>query len=219
LKGPSDTTTKLMDNVEEALGIRTPRTVATARLLSVGSVAFHRSNQMLSAKPSEEYATLFDYWHAANNCFSMSGSLAKLLQYLTEDIAAISAASRQVTFVGQPQLVPPNSPAKRTTRANLEAPECVTWSYYQKTGCTPKRGRRSNDAHKLQEQRCDGRVLVAVVADPSKGGSSDVRMKCRVCGNKTNHYCTGCKNYLCFGIQQGLNEKRIAALMHAIRKV
>jgi hypothetical protein len=141
---------------------------------------------MLSAKPSKEYATLFDYRHAANNRFSMSGSLAKLLQYLTEDIAA-TAALRQVTFVGQPQLVPPNSPPKRTTRAYLEAPERVTWSYYQKTGCTPKRGRQSNDAHKLREQRCDGRVLVAVIANPNKGGSSDVRMRCRVCGSKTNH--------------------------------
>jgi hypothetical protein len=47
MKGPSDTTTKLVDKVEEHLGIRKPRTIATARLLTIGAVAFHRSNQMI----------------------------------------------------------------------------------------------------------------------------------------------------------------------------
>jgi hypothetical protein len=212
LKGPSDTTTKLMDNVEEQLGIRTPRTVATARLLSVGTVAFHRSIQMLSAKPSVEYATLFDYRNAANSRFTMGGSLVKLLQYLTDEVVGISApsaSSRQVSFIGQgPSLVPPNSPPRRATRATEEVPERVSWGYYQKTGLTPKRGRQSNEAHKLREQHCDGRVLVAIVADPNKAGNHDVRMKCRLCGTKTNHYCTGCKNYLCFGINQAMNDKR-----------
>ena len=56
MKGPSDTTTKLIDKVEEQLGIRKPRTIATARLLTIGAVAFHRSNQMIKSK-IQQYST------------------------------------------------------------------------------------------------------------------------------------------------------------------
>ena len=48
--GPSDTTAKLLDNCEEHLSVRTPRTIVTARLIAVGTVAFHRSYQMLTVK-------------------------------------------------------------------------------------------------------------------------------------------------------------------------
>jgi hypothetical protein len=71
-----------------------------------------------------------------------------------------------------------------------------------------------SESHKLREKHCDGRVLVAIVGDPSKAeDNQDFRQKCRACGMKTNHFCTGCKNYLCFGAAQGFSEKRVDAVM------
>jgi hypothetical protein len=216
LKGPSDTTTKLLDSFEEQLGIRTPRTIATGRLWSIGAVAFHRSNQMLSAKEATEYDTLYDYRHAANNRFTMSQSLFRLLEFAKQDHQQILSGPR-VTFAPQTTtsstLVPPNSPPRRT-RAGNDAPQRVTWSYLEKGGFTPTKGRPANIAHKHREKRCDGRVLIAKINDPSKqedGAAS--RQKCRLCGTKTNHYCTGCKNYLCFGMAQALNDKRSDVIM------
>jgi hypothetical protein len=107
--------------------------------------------------------------------------------------------------------VPPNLPLRRT-RAGIEAPQRVTWSHVEKTGTTPMRGRAVNVAHKYREKQCDGRVLVAIINDPSKD-DGDPRQKCRLCGTKTNHYCTGCKNFLCFGTAQGLNEKRVESIL------
>jgi hypothetical protein len=75
------------------------------------------------------------------------------------------------------------------------------------------RGRVANISRKLREKRCDGRVIVAIVNDPSKDDGCDARQKCQMCGTKTNHYCTGCKNYVCFGTAQGMNEKRANAII------
>lgn len=214
-KKPSDTTTKLLDNVEEKLGIRTPRTIATARLLSVGSVAFHRSNQILSAKAPDMYSTLFHYRHAANNRFSMGSSLGVLIGFIKDEYSRLNVNQRpnRVTFEPNPRLVAPNTPPRRGTRASQDAPQRVEWSHISKTGYTPMKGRTVNEAHKLRERHCDGRVLVALIADPNDEKSPDVRSKCRLCGAKTNHYCTGCKNYFCFGVSQGLTDKRVDTLM------
>ena len=81
------------------------------------------------------------------------------------------------------------------------------------TGFTPTRGRAADNVlHQLRAGQCDGRVIVAIVGGPGKE-DADCRQKCYVCGMKTNHYCTGCKNYLCFGAAQGFTETRLDAVM------
>ena len=50
LKGGGDTITKLIDNVQERIGIRSDNTTATARLLMYFAIAFHRGNQWCHAK-------------------------------------------------------------------------------------------------------------------------------------------------------------------------
>ena len=50
LKGGGDTITKLIDNVQERIGIRSDNTTATARLLMYFAIAFHRGNQWCGAK-------------------------------------------------------------------------------------------------------------------------------------------------------------------------
>jgi hypothetical protein len=183
LKGPSDTTTKLLDAVEENLGIQTPRSIATARLMAVGAVGFHRSNQMLSAKAPWQYKTLYHYRHAANTRHNMGSSLMTLIEFAKADYRHITneRSGRTVAF-----LVPPNSPPRRT-RAGAEAPERVIWMPLERTEYTPTRGRPANKLHKLRGAECDGRVLVAMCGPPGKE-ESDVRQKCHLCGMKTNHY-------------------------------
>jgi hypothetical protein len=207
LKGPSDTTTKLLDNVEEHLGVRTPRTVATARLLSVGSVAFHRSLQILSAKASKEYASLQHFRHAANERYSVGRSLVMLIEMLAKDYRLLNTARSeadmfQVSF-WPATMIPPNvSPIRRSTRQHADQPGKVEWGFAVKQGITPCKGRTLNLSHKIREKQCDGRVLVSLIPDPTTDKVRDVRSKCRLCGTKTSFYCTGCKNYLCFGPSQ-----------------
>jgi hypothetical protein len=132
LKGPSDTTTKLIDSVEEQLGTRPPQTIATARLLSIGAVAFHRSNKILSSKATSEYATLYDYRHPANNRFNMAGSLTRLLEFVTDDyqhlVVPLPMGTRVTFALPSSNLVPPNTPPRRTSAAD-EASQQVSWSY------------------------------------------------------------------------------------------
>ena len=118
LKGPSDTTTKLLDTVEENLGIRTPRTIAMARLMAVGSVAFHRSNQMLSAKSPSQYPTLYHFRVASNNRHTMASSLMVLIEFAKANHKTITTrhpSAGSVSFAAN--LVPPNSPPRRTRAA------------------------------------------------------------------------------------------------------
>ena len=49
-KGPSDTLTKLFDDSEESITIRSPQTVAVGRFLSVLAAAFHQCLQTTQAK-------------------------------------------------------------------------------------------------------------------------------------------------------------------------
>ena len=63
-------------------------------------------------------------------------------------------------------------------------------------------------SHKLREKHCDGRVLVSLIPDPSQEKEKDVRSKCRLCGTKTSFYCTGCKNFLCYGPSQSFAQTK-----------
>ena len=83
-------------------------------------------------------------------------------------------------------------------------------------GITPCKGRSINLSHKLREKHCDGRVLLSLIPNPADEKPKDVRSKCRMCGTKTSFYCTGCKNFLCYGPSQSFAQvktDRIKLLM------
>jgi hypothetical protein len=87
LEGPSDMATKLLDKVEEKLGIRAPRTVATSRLRLLTSVEFHRGRQMITAKDNIScYVTLQAYHDAANIRTSLVDSLDKIIRSFRAEI-------------------------------------------------------------------------------------------------------------------------------------
>ena len=78
-KGGGDTITKLIDSNEENLGIRTPQTIATSRILMLYGVAYHRELQMLTAKDDVDcYDNLFDFRSACNTRWSFHQSLRYL---------------------------------------------------------------------------------------------------------------------------------------------
>jgi len=110
--GPSDTTTKLLDNCEEHVTVRTPRTIVTARLLAVGTVTFHRSHQMLSSKHPSKYQSLYHYRNAANQRSSMASNLARVIRFTASELKEERSrlATRIVPGLNS-NLVPPNTPA------------------------------------------------------------------------------------------------------------
>ena len=84
LKGGGDTTTKLLDNCEEQIGIRTTvTTVASARLVSYFGVLFHRLNQWCNAKEDLSfYLSLAHTRHANNERASFNDSLRLICDML-----------------------------------------------------------------------------------------------------------------------------------------
>ena len=195
--GPSDTTTKLIDAAEEHVGVRTPRGIVTSRLLSIGSVCFHKCNQMSTAKLNR-HSTIYACRHAANERMDMATSLDKLIRYLHEELKKALAATIPP---GRVHVVAPNTPPRRPMRGHgTNELEKVQWGFSQQAGCTPCRGRAANDVHRQREQSCDDRVLLYRTSDPSKP-TKDVRQPCRLCKAKTAFYCSGCKNWLCCGTQ------------------
>ncbi|CAB9506640.1 hypothetical protein SEMRO_274_G105280.1 [Seminavis robusta] len=147
----------------------------------------------------------------------MGGSLALLLKFMTNDLktllppeppAAVSPLANANDHLRQAAL---NTPPRRTRRANANEPEKIEWGFNMKTGYTPRRGKRVCESHKLREQRCDGRVLVYLSPAPGAPAKTDVRQRCRLCSGRTAFYCTGCRNYFCFG-SQGLSKTRIKTI-------
>jgi hypothetical protein len=91
-----------------------------------------------------------------------------------------------------PSVILDNTPPRRATRATEEQKiDRVSWGHVEKAGFTPCKGRSSNEGHRRRERECDGVALIC-----HDGG---VRSKCSLCGTLTPMYCTGCKNWLCFG--------------------
>ena len=201
MKPPSDTSTKLIDYIEEHLGIHSPWTIVTARLLAIAAVAMHRSNQMLTAKEDlGKYKSLYGYRHAANQRFSMPSSLGKLISFAEKELFHLKPRLQVSSLPSQ--LIPPNTPPRRATHAQDDTMDRVQWGFTGQQGCTPCRGRAVNPLHISREQTCDGRVLILKVNNPADANDpKDKRQPCRLCKSKTAFYCTGCKNYLCFGTQ------------------
>ena len=76
LKGGGDTATKLLDNCEEKIPVRSEVTAATARLFQYHGVACHRINQWCYAKKNLKfYPSLAHARHANNERASFFDSL------------------------------------------------------------------------------------------------------------------------------------------------
>ena len=62
---------------------------------------------MLSSKATSEYSTLFDYRHAANNRFNMSGSLHRLIEFAKAEHQQLLSppGGPRVTFVAAPSVL------------------------------------------------------------------------------------------------------------------
>ena len=221
VKGGSDTITKLIDSVEEQLGIRTPSACVTARFLLLHAVAFQRSFQMLTADPELDYPTLYHYRQAASKRASTWESLEKIVSKFREcsSRGTFSLASSVATggegssspFQEGEQSMPPaaNLPQRPRRNDQAQVAEKNGWLPRVAHNITPSRGRPrlakgqvANVAHSANEIRaaeCNGLVLVSSVKDPSNNSGKLVphRKACALCGKMIDALCLGCKRHLC----------------------
>ena len=203
-KGPSDTLTKLFDDSEENITIRTPQTIAVARFLSVSATAFHRSLQITNAREDVEfYQTLDNYRRAANNRSTFKKSLGKLAGFLRTEMESIledEAKKNAAAMTGRPPLQRlPSSPQQRRTRNNTAIPT-QQWNEKWQSGNTPTKapGRptrqenRNKEYHRQRREDCLGVVICS--------NANGNRSPCELCGTSTFFYCSGCSSALCFQV-------------------
>ena len=204
-KGPSDTTTKLMDNCEEHLGIRSPHTIATARMLGIGGVAFHRLHQILGTKrESSAYGGVDIFRRAANKRSPFWQSLVVLCQFFNAEVEKLSETTLNIAT---PMV------RRRPTRSTSHV-QPVDWITKKISGITPgkkigrpaKRAKTDVTAHEIRQKNCIGIVLVVRT---SIG-------RCVMCKKKTQYYCTGCKNYLCVQTMSDCSEKINAMIQNGV---
>jgi hypothetical protein len=67
--------TNLPDNFQERLGMRTPLTIVTTRMLLLYGVAMRRESQVIGSRVNLGYPSLRDYQYAANESLSLSDRL------------------------------------------------------------------------------------------------------------------------------------------------
>ena len=197
-KGPSDTMTKLLDTCEENLGIRSPQSVAVARLMALLGVAFHRSAQFVTSRHVSTYDTLKSFRDAANHRLPFQKSISILIHMLQEDLDLLQKGQESAPL---PPL-PPSTPPRRQTR-NRERVQPVAWQPKVKMNCTPVHGRRKrtpDDKALMDEARSAACVgLVPLL--------SENRMRCRLCGTRTSYLCSWCKRPLCLTKGRSVNNK------------
>ena len=151
LKGGGDTITKLIDNVQERLGIRSDNTTATARLLMYFAVAFHRGNQWCHAKEDLTfYPTLAHARNANTKRAAMYDSLSTLSTMLLAKSRSAALETPTAGLDGEEgqtiqleSIVIPSANEddgrRRKTRKSVNAtPDPVQMPFASfKTGCTP----------------------------------------------------------------------------------
>ena len=196
-KGPSDTMTKLLDNCEENLGIRSPQCIAVARLLNLEAIAFHRCNQIITGKDPSFYPSIARYRNSANRRLSFQKSIAILIHMMQDELQTLN---RNIsTIPPAPRTPPPQAPSTR----NSSRAQPVTWNMQVKTGCTPGRGRSAhgnNASHMVDQARSETCIgLVPILKKTT--------LKCRLCSSPTFFVCSWCKRPLCLTAGRGLEKK------------
>jgi hypothetical protein len=235
-KGGSDTTTKLNDNCEERLGVRTPQTTATARMVLLYAVSMHREFQMIGARKDLDYPSLHHYRHAANQRTSFANSLDKVVDmFLTqasveqeaEDVRPLAGntntGSQEPDSPGTRNrfaaVCLPITPAAPRTRAHDDVLR-TNWMQVHSHMITPGRGQavnpknptRPHSAWELRNDDCMGLTLVSRLEKKQGSNGKDqyetLRAKCVLCKVQTSTYCTGCRRYLCFDKDRRKQQKQ-----------
>ena len=220
-KHPSDTLTRLFDDCEESITIRSPQTVAVARYLSVLATAFHRSLQILGAKESlESYQTLDNFRAAANNRGSFKSSLMQLSTFVWAELEAVERQQRLPTMnpSNSRQVLQevPQTPPRRATRKNIVAPT-QAWNNKWESGFTPGKAvgrpgevkKRQAEQHNQRREDCLGFVLCI---------SPNERKRCDFCKTWTRFFCSGCSSWLC--VQTGttpMSDKKIKTIRERLK--
>jgi len=216
-KGGGDTITKLIDNVQERLGIRSDSNAASARLLVYFAIAFHRGNQWCHAKEdltfyptlaharhaNNERAAMHDMLQAASTMLKSQASAAAL-ETPTAGLDGVAGQTIQLESLAIPETSEDNGRRRKTRKSMNATPDPVQMPIIGfKTGRTPAH-RNKADVDKFFQERCDnclGMFYGQVVPDPdirSTTKDNRIRRKCYFCDSRTDMFCFKCRRWLCF---------------------
>jgi len=227
VKGGGDTLTRLDNNCQERLGIRTMVTIASSRILLNLGLVFHRCIQMVSSKDPDYYPTLYHCRNAASKRFTTKDSLKVLYNILCRRAECYVKEKVEKTFELANCCPSPAEPSvRKSTRNSSDSPLIRLPTVAAKSGHTPGKGSvlLKPSAEFIERcKECDGiysgkRVEFEKEGNDKKGrkgkkrggktsgkkgGSSGTRKKveprraCHVCKRKTRHFCFRCRRYLC----------------------
>lgn len=212
VKGGSDTITKLIDFAEEKLGVRTPSTCSTARLMLLMAVAYQRVLQIMTASGDLEiYGTLRHFRKAASNRFTVFNTLDKIVDQFAEFSDGQSLVelrqNLKVLFQDQDQEADGlSSPQIRRSRRQVLVDVQSKDKRLPQVAhsMTPGRGKKKmvpeekELAHQLRCQECISLVVVARLEEVEPGKPPQpMRRRCDWCKTSTNMFCMGCKRWLC----------------------
>lgn len=211
MKGGGDTITKLLDNCQERVGLRTAVIVATARLLLYFAVLFHRINQWSKAKEDLDfYPSLAHARHANNERASFRDSLRLLSDRFArearqagfdnpvEGLEGNAGRTLEMERLFLPEDNAGGDSNSRRTRANVTPGPVQMPAPSLKTGNTPKIRGTGNEAFKLRCELCIGVYFGKVVKIDSTAQDRRVKAQCDICKTLTEYRCFGCRRFLCF---------------------
>jgi hypothetical protein len=212
VKGGSDTITKLIDTVEEQLGVRTPSSCTSARLMLLFVVAYQRALQVMTSKEDlEAYGTLYHFRHAASRrfpVFKVLDLIGDMFQEQSGKQAILALKGNEDVIFQDESSLNPTTPVMRRSRRQgaVDIQSKENWIPQVAHAITPGKGNKKGNAkpttksiaHSLRCEECIGLVPVARIEEPSKRGKvGPIRRRCDICKTQTNMFCLGCKRFLC----------------------
>lgn len=207
-KSPSDTTTKLIDSCDEKLGVRTPQTLAVARMMQLKQHQYFRAMQMLSSKEdlTEFYHSVRHYRDAASHRLTFAASFEQSKGFLRAKIRAAMKGPDRQSLTATPQPVA----GRRAKRGIVHTIKKI--GHAIRVGATPGRKKRTTEQIALASQRnqeCLGISLLPMVNVQNDAGKFKAlkRDHCALCGVSAAMYCTGCNRFFC------MNKDRMEALV------
>jgi len=164
VKGGGDTLTKFDDSIRERIGIRTPTTIASTRILVTIATVFHRARQFLTAKSDlDSYPSLYHFRNAnskrttmINSARLLSDSLVKLADRDANRRVLLTITPTSVGIERLYEATPPVVVLRRSDRLNKTPPAPILPFGAPITGVTPtKRGATMGEPAEVSIRRSE----------------------------------------------------------------
>ena len=184
-KGGGNTIIKLIDNVQEGLGIQSDSNAASPQLLLYFAIEFHRGNQWCHVKEDLTFYPALAHARNANNkrkaindtlqavsTMLKSQASAAALETPTAGLDGVAGQTIQLQSLTIPETSEDNGRRRKTRKSMNATPDPVQMPIVGiKTGRTPVRQTKANKDEIFQERydNCLGMFYGQVVPDPKLG--------------------------------------------------